>query len=242
MRKWGIKLAYCLIFIGGAFFGLFTFNKVLMPIVVGRGRTTEIPDILGMTSVNADILLKYKSFNLRIIREEFSPDVPEGLIVKQIPKGGTLAKKGRTVRVIISKGGQVSVVPNISGLLLRQATIKIEQVGLTIGKIVEILCDTIDRGFIISTSPAQGETISQDETVNIVVSKGSSQQLIRVPNLVGMQLSNAFNALHSRGLIGIVVYRKVPTISPNEVFKQTPVPGTKVTIGACIRLIVNKEE
>ena len=242
MRSLLIKIAYICLFVGGGFIGLFLFDKAVMPLVVGSGKAYPVPNVVGLNVDEAQTLVEEQGFNFKIIREQFSAELPAGTIIKQIPKGGSPAKKGRTIRVIVSKGGMIAVVPDVRGILLRQAKLKLEAVGLVPGDVIEQYCDTVDRGFVIRTIPEPGETLSQGDTVSLMVSRGSATQLITVPNVVGMKFEQARKTLQSVGLKAIIVVRVIPAISPGEVYRQVPPAGTKVYIGSGVKIVVNKWE
>ncbi len=232
-------LLYILCILIGAFIGFVLFDRILMPAVVGSGKAYPIPNLVGLTADNAQVQADSEKFNLKIIREEFSATVPENRVLTQIPKAGSLAKKGRTIRVVISKGGIKAIVPDIVGKLLRQAKISIEDAGLQVNDVEEIFCDTIGIGEVIAIEPAAGETLAAGTGVKLLVSKGSEAGIVEVPNLVGMQAHEACKTLNEIGLKCIEVKRRIPTITDGEVFKQDPMPGVKLYRGNAVRIMVN---
>ncbi len=230
---------YTAIFLVCAFAGFFVFDRVLMPVVVGSGKAYPIPNLVGMEVGQAEQVAKEKGFRFRVVREEFSTMVPANRIVNQIPKSGTLAKKGRTIRVVVSKGGLKAVVPDVVGKLYRQAEIAIEDARLQVGQVESVFCDTVRQGFVISVSPPPGETLAAGDKVKIVVSKGSETGTVAVPNLVGMKVDDAMKTLDHIGLKCKIVRRRIPTIQDSVVFKQEPQPGTLLYRGNAVSIMVN---
>jgi len=57
--------------------------------------------------------------------------------------------------------------------------------------------DTIEEGFIISTTPAAGEPLKKGDTIRFVVSKGKELKPVPVPNFVSQQISNILPQLES---------------------------------------------
>jgi len=232
-------LLYILCILIGALIGFVVFDRILMPVIIGSGKAYPIPNLVGLTADDAHKQADSEKFDFKIIREEFSTTVPEKRVLTQIPKSGSLAKKGRTIRVVISKGGIKTIVPDIIDKLLRQAKIAIEDAGLQVNDIEEIFCDTIVIGRIISIEPAVGETLAAGTGVKLLVSKGAETGIVEVPNLVGMQAHEACKTLNEIGLKCIEVKRRIPTITDGEVFKQDPMPGVKLYRGNAIRIMVN---
>ncbi len=233
---------YLAIFAAGVFFGLLFFDRVAMPIVIGSGKAYSIPSLVGMTSEEARKTAISQGFKFKISSEEFSTTVPANRVLTQIPKTKSLAKKGRTIRVVVSKGGIKTIVPNVHKKLLRQAKIAIEDAKLVVGEVENQYSDSIPSDMVIDVIPASGETLAAGTSVKIIVSSGSEGSSITVPNLAGMQGDEACKTLNQLGLKCIPLKRRIPTIANGEVFKQDPPPGTKLYRGNGVRIMVNNLE
>ena len=210
-----------------------------MPAVVGSGKAYPIPDLVGMDVDEAKQFARERGFRFKVVREEFSSTVPANKIVNQIPRSGTLAKKGRTIRVVVSKGGLKAVVPDVVGKLYRQAEIALEDARLVVGEVESVFCDSVRQGFVISVSPPPGETLAAGDKVKLVISKGSQTGTVAVPNLVGMKVDDAIKTLDNIGLKVKIVPRRIPTIQDSMVFKQEPQPGTLLYRGNVVAIMVN---
>ncbi|MCD6417593.1 PASTA domain-containing protein [bacterium] len=227
------------IFSIGAVLGLIFFDRVAMPIVIGSGKAYPIPNLVGMTSEDARELALSQGFRFKISRQEFSSEVPANRVLSQIPKAQSLAKKRRTIRVVVSKGGIKAVVPDVRKRLLRQAKIAVEDARLVVGEVENQYSDSIPSGMVIDIIPSPGETLSAGASVKLIVSMGAESGLVTVPNLVGMQGDEACKTLHQIGLKCIPVKRRIPTITDGEVFKQDPPPGTALYRGNGVKIMVN---
>ncbi|RKZ32247.1 hypothetical protein DRQ33_06225 [bacterium] len=230
---------YLIIFIAGGFLGFAAFDRIIMPTIIGSGKAYPIPNIVGVSRESAERILDSLGFKMKVVREEFSTTIPENMIVNQIPHAGTYAKKNRTIRVVLSKGGLKAVVPDVTGKLMRQGIISIEDSRLVVAEVESVYSDSIQTGFIISVEPAPGETLSAGEGVKIIVSKGAETGTVAVPNLVGMKLEDAINTLERIGLKSNKVKRRIPTLEDSIVFKQEPQPGTLLYRGNSVTILVN---
>ena len=230
---------YVAIFLVCALLGFLAFDRVLMPTVIGSGKAYPIPNLVGMDVDSAAQVAKQEGFRFKVVREEFSTLVPAHRIVNQIPQSGTLAKKGRTIRVVVSKGGLKAVVPNVVNKLLRQAELALEDARLVVGEVESVFCDSVQPGFVISVSPPPGETLAAGDKVKLVVSRGSETGTVAVPNLVGMKLDDALKTLDHIGLKAKIVRRRIPTIQDSMVFKQEPQQGTLLYRGNVVAIMVN---
>ncbi len=233
---------YLALFILGGFAGFTFFDLIFMPAIIGSGKAFPIPNVVGLTVEDGRHFAEQNGFRFKIVRDEFSTTIPPNHIMSQIPKAGSFAKKGRIIRVVVSKGMMQSIVPNVVGLQLRQAQMDIEAAKLIVDSIEQQYNDTIEAGRVLAISPEAGETVAIGTRVILVVSSGRENAMIAVPNLVGMNYSDACKVLASLGLRCIVVMRKIPTISSGEVFKQEPAPGTMLYRGKGVSIMVNEPE
>ncbi len=244
MKKADVKnaLVYLAFALAGLVVGLWAFDRVLMPVVIGSGKAYPIPNLVGLPAEEAQRRAEEKGFRFKVVKEEYSLVVPAGMVMSQIPKAQSFAKKGRTIRVVVSKGGMVVEVPDVVGFLRRQAQIKLEGAGLKVGEVVEVYCDSVGVGRVAATDPAAGETVAVGTSVKLTISKGPESGIVEVPNLVGMKSDDACATLAQLGLKCVKVLRRIPTIADGEVFKQNPPPGTRLYRGNSVKIMVNKLE
>ncbi|MCD6595586.1 hypothetical protein DRQ29_07565 [bacterium] len=235
-------IIYLLLLGIGVFAGFWVFDRVLMPVVIGSGKAYPIPNLVGLPTDDAEQIVASQEFRFKIIREEYSTTVPANRILNQIPNAESLAKKGRTIRVVISKGGIKAIVPDVVGELFRQAKIAIEDARLTVAEIETVFNDSIGKNKIISTEPACGETLAAGAGVKLIVSLGAETGTVAVPNLVGMNADEACKTINRLGLKWKKVKRRIPTIANDVVFKQEPRPGTLLYRGNAVTIMVNSLE
>lgn len=113
-------------------------------------------------------------------------------------------------------------VPSISRGTLDEARAALEDAGLRLGKVSRTYDDGWPRvGTVISQNPESGEEVSPGAAVDVVVSKGHTP--VQIPNLIGMTLTEANQALfHERGIeVRIASDRTMDSI----IYKQVPAPG-----------------
>ncbi len=80
-----------------------------------------VPDVAGRTYDAAVASLQARKFDAARV-EAFDDTVKPGLVVRTEPAAGAKAPKGSSIRVIVSKGPDLVVVPNLKGKTLTAAT------------------------------------------------------------------------------------------------------------------------
>jgi serine/threonine protein kinase len=97
---------------------------------------------------------------------KYSDTVAAGIVISQTPAGGTNQDTGTTVTLVVSRGPQNVIVPNVVGKLAAAAGKAIEDVGLTF-KIN--LLGTHPTGMVIGQRPAAGTTAKVGTLVTLDV-------------------------------------------------------------------------
>jgi eukaryotic-like serine/threonine-protein kinase len=146
-----------------------------------------------------------------------------------------LAVLGGVAYAFFGGSGGVAV-PQVNGLPQKQATDQVQKAGL-MPKVVDQASATVQKGLVISTSPANGNLVARGTTVTLLVSKGPPK--VKVPNVLHQSEPDARNLLTNEGFKVSEVTAQNSTAKPNTVVGQNPVAGTMVNKGATITLSVS---
>ena len=182
-----------------------------------------------------------KEMNLKFSIDEIaSDDIPAGQVISQTPVGGASVKEQRIIHLTVSKGGAVILVPDLKGLTLDQAKERLGKLDLALGAVENGSDQSQPAEIIISQSPQSFSKVAKGTLVNIVI---NLRQPVNVPNLVGMTLADAKNALDS-------VHLTLGTISSSDgitaddsavVLAQNPTGGVS-TNESSVNLTIGKKE
>lgn len=99
-----------------------------------HGEVRQVPDVLNKSFTEAKDILKREDFKIVIADSSYMPDLPEGTVLEQTPKGLAKVKIGRTIYLVVSST-QVPLVrlPEIiDNTSLRQAEAKLRAMGFQI--------------------------------------------------------------------------------------------------------------
>jgi serine/threonine-protein kinase len=196
-----------------------------------------VPNIVGLSLNQASKILSDHNLNMEISEEQYS-DKPENTILSQDPSQGSVVKAGSTVYVVISKGRQVVVVPNVINKDYLEAKNILENMGLK-ANIIEQYNDQFAKGYVFDQNPRQGVQVEYNTAIALYVSKG--QQPAIMPNVVNMTLEEATTALENAGLkLGKVIYKETTEVPEGVVLEQSVPPDSEIQKGSPIDLIVSK--
>ncbi len=228
---WALTGLLIMAFVTGAFlaYGKFwSLNEVIVPSVVGK-------QVESARNVLADK-------NLRVsVVETFHDKIPAGQVISQNPEAGSTVKEQRTINLIVSKGGEITVVPDVRGLSRRDAELQIKNAGLTIGRIDEQFAANTVADTVINQNPRPPAQVVKATTIDIVISKGPEPKKLALPDFRGSPLSTVGSQLDSLKLKqGKVIEAASDKYPAGTIIDQNPQPFTEVSEGATIDFTVAK--
>ena len=213
-----------------------------LTMIIKSEDTVIVPDLAGKNVVYALELLTDLGLNTKVEGSEYSTDMPKNNVIFQEPEPGSEIKKGRDVRVIISKGPKSILMPNLENLPVQQARIILEENSLCQGQISSIYSNRIKKDSVIAQVPTAGTMITRSECVNLLVSIGVRPQEYKMPDLKGRFLDSAIPLIENSNLIlgkiKSVFYQDKPL---NTIIAQEPLSGYFVTEGGTVDLVVNRK-
>lgn len=243
MVRFVLKGLCALALLGVAFLvGLMLMDRVVMPRVVGHGNEVIVPDVTEKRIEDAQRLLEEAGLRLVHDAELYSSVVPDGYIISQKPQAYARVKRGRRIRVVLSKGSERLTVPDVmTGISLRQAEILLKSSGFEMGSISYQFSDEVQKGVVLSQSPSPGETAPRGTLVAMTVSSGPVTGVATVPDVIGLSVESAVVELEEAGLeVGAIEYVEREDLLPETVVEQSLQPGTEAERGTAVDLTVTE--
>lgn len=203
-----------------------------------------LPNTVGMSKIEAEKTIKDLKLVYTELEPQFSPDVPEGYIISQEPKfmDGYTVKEKSEVKVVVSKGQEITKVPKVVGLTKEEAIKALEDANL-LAEVIEEASKTVEEGYVISQETKENTEISAGETIKIHVSIGTGIEQVTVPYLTGKTEAEAKKLLTDNKLkVKEVIYQEDKTKDDGIVLKQDKEAGTTVDAETGITITVNKIE
>ncbi|MGA2458383.1 MAG: PASTA domain-containing protein [Terriglobales bacterium] len=218
-----------------------------------HGREVAIPKLVGMSPLEAERAGAASGLQVVVERQFYSPDIPEGKIMTQMPPPGTKVRRGWSIRVAQSLGPQRVAIPDVTGGSERAAELNIRRRGLSLGSVAHVSLPDAPLDQVISQSPPANASGVAAPKINLLVSDGAEPPTYVMPNLTGQPLGSAMLALQDAGIkAGKVSVLRPPlpgepqaaTVAVSEpsaasmIVTQTPAPGQKITAGSAVNFEV----
>ncbi len=188
---------------------LVVFGLILVAVVAGvallvkslLGNDTGLlpaPPVIGLSQQEATLRLAEAGLQVGKVINQFA-EKPSGTVIGQSPDSGFLIGRGGQVDLTISKGIEMTVVPQVIGLSQAEAEAALDDAKLTINRVV-MRDVNLPEGQVLDVLPRPGAQVRARSTVDVVVSSGQ----VQVPDLRGMTKDEAIAALQKLGFaVGI---------------------------------------
>jgi beta-lactam-binding protein with PASTA domain len=216
-----------------------------------HGQEVAIPLLVGLTPSEAERAISSLGLQMSIERQYYSPQVPEGRIMSQLPLPGTKVRRGWQVRVAQSLGPTRVAVPDVTGESEHAAELNIKRRGLDIASLAQVETPGIPADQVLAQNPMANATQLVAPKINLLVSSESEPQAYVMPSFIGQPLGSASRTLQDVGFrLGNVSAAAVaeapadqastapaPPAQPSPasiIVSQAPPPGQKVIAGATV--------
>ena len=212
-----------------------------LTLIIKGEETVVVPALKEKEVVYALQILSDLGLNTRIKASRYSATVPANHVIAQEPGPGAEIKKGRNVKLVISRG-QLSVsTPQVTGLSLSQALIILEESGICPGTRSHSTHVDLPAGAIIAQSPPPGVVINRQNCVDLLISSGPYQDAFAMTDLTTLPVDDAILKIESENLkLGEISTSATRDVPLNTVAHQTPPAGYRVVPGQAVHLDVNR--
>jgi beta-lactam-binding protein with PASTA domain len=218
-----------------------------------HGQVVEVPAVVGLTPADAERAVAGLGLQIEVERQYYSPQIPEGRIMTQLPPPGAKVRRGWQLRVAQSLGPQRVVIPDVTKQSERAADWNIRRRGLEVASTAEMqLPGTPPDEVLAQSPPANASQVAAPRT-SLLVSVAANPPAYVMPNFVGQSLGVASRTLQDAGFkLGNVsmappaadaVASAIPPPVPAEppqpspastIVTQWPPTGQKVLEGAVV--------
>jgi len=199
-------------------------------------KTLYVPNIIGKSLQQGMIILSEKGLSLRLLREQEDADLPQGVVLDQIPKPQQKIRPSQNIFVTISKKPKPVLTPDFLGQ--HHTLIAKEVLKKSIQSRVFWLKSFYPANTCIAQYPQPNKTLETGKVL-VYLSQGS-ESLFVVPDLKHCLVSDVLKKIDTENVeIDIFHIRKVGeghTCVTCNIVDQKPMPGSIVDLGKKLHL------
>jgi eukaryotic-like serine/threonine-protein kinase len=164
-----------------------------------HGQEVQVPAIVGLTPSEAERAVAGLGLQIEVERQYYSPQIPEGRIMTQLPLPGIKVRRGWQVRVAQSIGPQRVSIPDVTKQSERAAELNIRRRGLEISSTAEMWLPGTPADQVLAQSPpANANQVSAPKT-SLLLTVPPDPPAFVMPNFLGQPLGDASRTLQDAG-------------------------------------------
>lgn len=214
--------------------------------IFSDGKRMSVPDFVGKDV--EEIVSDEDMDELFAFHVTYKADAvkPEGEIIDQSPRAGAsrmIVPEGIGVELIVSSGVKLVTLDDYTNQMYTEAQIALQEQGLNVEVALQA-SDSVTKNYIVGMDPEPGASLSTGSLVTLYVSAGPSVTYTTVPDVVGMEKSDALYALQQRGLVcteSEITYVTSAEENDGRVLWQNYSSGTSVINGTKVYLQIGKD-
>jgi eukaryotic-like serine/threonine-protein kinase len=189
-----------------------------------HGQEVAVPALVGLTPSEAERVTAGSGLQVSIERQYYSPNIPDGRIMSQLPLPGLKVRRGWQVRVAQSLGPTRVRIPDVTGQSEHAAELNIRRRGLDIASTAELGVPGIPADQVIAQSPPANTADILAPNISLLLTTDSQPQAFVVPSFLGQPLGTVSQTLENAGFKLGSVTMAPPPISevPDGIASATP--------------------
>ncbi len=218
----------------------FSFFFIYLPWSTNHGQSITVPDLKGLTMEEMEKALDDRDLDFEVSDCTFVAGAKPLSIQAQYPKAGSTVKEGRKIYLtIVSEKAPMVKVPDVLGRSESSAKNQLLSAQLKAGP--SELVPALEENSVLKIKfngqeIKPGSLIPKGSTVVFVIGDGVGNQMVDVPNLVGMAADEAEILASGQNLVLTKRYvGAVEGSADGTIIKQRPsADGNKIHVGDVI--------
>jgi len=164
-----------------------------------HGQEVAVPPLVGLAPADAERAIAGLGLQMSIERQYYSPQIPEGRIMSQLPLPGTKVRHGWQVRVAQSLGPVRVAIPDVTGQSDHAAELNIRRRGLELTSKAEVQTAGIPADQVLAQSPPANATQVAEPNISLLVTAAAEPQAFVMPSFIGQPLGSVSRTLQDSG-------------------------------------------
>jgi len=197
-----------------------------------HGQEVSVPALVGLSPAQAEHDISGLGLEMSIERKYYSPQIPEGKIMSQLPLPGTKVRRGWQVRVAQSLGPTRVAIPDVTGESEHAADFNIRRRGLELASTAEVETPGIPADQVLAQSPPANATQVLAPKISLLVTAAPQPQSFVMPSFLGQPLGSVSRTLQDNGFklgtVSVAAPAPAPAdaqATPDAASAQTPPPA-----------------
>jgi len=164
-----------------------------------HGQEVAVPPLVGLSPAEAERAVAGLGLQVSIERQYYSPQIPEGRIMSQLPLPGTKVRRGWQVRAAQSLGPTRVTIPDVTGQSEHAAELNIRRRGLDVASMAQVQAVDVPADQVLAQNPMANAVQVTEPKISLLVAEAAEPQSFVMPSFVGQALGSVNRALQDAG-------------------------------------------
>lgn len=164
-----------------------------------HGQEVAVPALIGLTPTEAERTAAGAGVQMSIERQYYSPNIPDGRIMSQLPLPGTKVRRGWQVRLAQSLGPTRVTIPDVTGQSEHAAELNIRRRGLDVASMADMGVPGIPPDQVVAQSPPANTPDVLAPNISLLITTDSQAQAFVMPSFIGQPLGTVSQTLEDAG-------------------------------------------
>jgi len=187
-----------------------------------HGQVVEVPAVVGLTPLEAERSVAGLGLQIDVERQYYSPQIPEGRIMTQLPLPGAKVRRGWQVRVAQSMGPQRVAIPDVTKQSERAAEWNLQRRGLELASTAEMQMPGTPADQVLAQSPPANASQVAAPRTSLLLTIAADPPAYVMPSFLGQPLGTASRTLQDAGFKLGTVSMAPPPVANTEVPGAAP--------------------
>lgn len=242
LKKIFTSKKFYLSLVGLLLFGLLSIlalDKIIMPAYTNYNEGITVPDVTKISLEEAEELLAVYGLNFEVAERRANAAYPANYVIDQSPAPNFIVKPNRKIYLTVNTAETPKVeVPTVENLSYRNAVIQLQNYGLEVGSISYE--SSRFKSVVLRQGIQPGLMVEKGTQVDLVISDGLGDRIVKIPEIVGLLLPEAQLKLREAGLrVGEIRFQPTKDVVPNTVLSYTP-NVAEIREGETLELVISE--
>ena len=193
-----------------SFFAIIFITSIFLHFCTHHNQYLTVPDFKSLTYEEAFELADESNMRISIMDSVYHQDLKPGSVIDQEPKPGTEVKKNRRIFLVLNaKNPEMVLMPDITGVSLRQALAILESNGLQPGRlkyVPDIATNNVLKQKFEGSDIKPGKKIKKGSHISMILGNSGAGP-VELPDLTNLTLRTVEKQLAKASLnMGAVIF------------------------------------
>ena len=142
-------------------------------------------------------------------------------------------------KIVTEKEETKVTVPDVRGMTEKEAKEELQKKKIGYKIVGQVASDKYEKGEVADQSPKAGDKVKKNSTVELKISSGPAEKMVKVPDVTGKSEADAQKILEDKGFLVSSETDYSDSVAQGHVISTNPTNGTEWKEGDTVTMVVS---